>query len=69
MTDQVAGAMARLVDEGLVRHAGLTGLGDTPSVHGVVRSGRFATVQAYFNAIDPSAGYPGAAGGGRTSTA
>jgi L-galactose dehydrogenase/L-glyceraldehyde 3-phosphate reductase len=28
-----------------------------------VTSGRFATTQAYFNAINPSGGYPGAGGG------
>lgn len=63
--DEVIDGLRRLVDAGLVRHIGCTGMGDTAAVHAVVRSGRVATVQAYFNAINASAGYGGAAGGGQ----
>jgi aryl-alcohol dehydrogenase-like predicted oxidoreductase len=59
----VADAMAHLVARGLVRHIGITALGDTAAVHAAVRSGRFATAQIYFNAVNPSAGFAGAAGG------
>jgi aryl-alcohol dehydrogenase-like predicted oxidoreductase len=42
--------------EGLVAHLGLTGLGDARSLAMVVREGDFATVQAAFNVLNPSAG-------------
>jgi aryl-alcohol dehydrogenase-like predicted oxidoreductase len=61
-TGPVAEAMRRVVARGLVRHIGITGLGDTSAVHSAVASGRFATVQAYFNAVNPSAHFPGASG-------
>jgi aryl-alcohol dehydrogenase-like predicted oxidoreductase len=59
----VASAMRTVIGEGLVRHAGITGLGDTPAVLEVVRSGAFDTVQVYFNALNPSAGFAGASAG------
>jgi aryl-alcohol dehydrogenase-like predicted oxidoreductase len=59
----VADAMQRLVVRGLVRHVGITGLGRTAAVHAAVRTGRFATAQVYFNAVNPSAGFPRASGG------
>ena len=59
----VADGMRRLVARGLVRHIGITGLGQTPAVHAAVRSGTFATAQVYFNAVNPSAGFPEASGG------
>ncbi len=61
----IAAAMRRLVDEGLAGHIGFTGLGDTRAIQRALRSGAFETVQAYFNAINPSAVYPGATGGGQ----
>lgn len=60
---EVADAMVRCVQDGLARHIGFTGLGDTESVHGLVEGGPFEAVQAYFNAIDPSGVWPGASGG------
>ena len=67
----VADGMRRLVARGLIRHIGITGLGQTPAVHGAVTSGKFGTTQTYFNALNPSGGYPaggpasdGGAGGG-----
>jgi aryl-alcohol dehydrogenase-like predicted oxidoreductase len=62
---KVSDAMRAMVREGLVDHVGITGLGNTASVLEVIRSGAFDTVQAYFNALNPSAGYPGATGGGQ----
>lgn len=59
----VADGMRELVSRGLVRHIGITGLGQTAAVHATVASGAFATTQAYFNALNPSGGYPGAGGG------
>ncbi len=59
----VADGMRRLVSRGVVRHIGITGLGQTGAVHGTVTSGTFATTQTYFNALNPSGGYSGAAGG------
>jgi aryl-alcohol dehydrogenase-like predicted oxidoreductase len=59
----VADAMQRLVVRGLVRHVGITGLGRTAAVHAAARALRFATVQVYFNAVNPSAGFPRASGG------
>ena len=59
----VAEGMQQVVARGLVRHIGITGLGDTGALHAIVAGGRFATVQTYFNAANPSAGFPGASGG------
>jgi L-galactose dehydrogenase/L-glyceraldehyde 3-phosphate reductase len=59
----VADGMRQLVSRGLVRHIGITGLGQTGAVHGTVTSGIFATTQTYFNALNPSGAYPGAGGG------
>jgi aryl-alcohol dehydrogenase-like predicted oxidoreductase len=62
-TEIVADALDSLRDAGLVRNIGFTGLGDPAALHTVVASGRFNTVQSYFNAVNPSAGYPGASNG------
>jgi aryl-alcohol dehydrogenase-like predicted oxidoreductase len=59
----VAESMQRLVARGVVRHIGITGLGDTTALHAVTTQGHFETVQTYFNALNPSAGFPGASGG------
>lgn len=63
VTGAIADGMERLVSRGLVRHVGITGLGRTAAVHAAVCSARFATTQVYFNAVNPSAGYPQAGGG------
>jgi aryl-alcohol dehydrogenase-like predicted oxidoreductase len=60
----VAEGLQALVQAGLVRYTGFTGTGDTDAVHAAARSGGFNTVQAYFNALNPSAGYAGVSGGG-----
>jgi L-galactose dehydrogenase/L-glyceraldehyde 3-phosphate reductase len=59
----VADGMQRLAACGLVRHIGITALGQTAAVHAVLRTGKFATAQVYFNAVNPSAGFPRARGG------
>ena len=51
--------------EGLTRHIGFTGVGDTDALHENIRSGRFETMQSYFNAINPSAGHAGVHGPGQ----
>jgi len=65
--DAVQGAIAeglqRIKERGLARQIGFTGLGETVALHDAVASGTFATMQSYFNAVNPSAGYAGASGG------
>jgi aryl-alcohol dehydrogenase-like predicted oxidoreductase len=56
-------AMREVVQAGLARHAGFTGLGDSTAVREVVRAEPFETVQTYFNVLNPSAGYTGHSGG------
>jgi len=61
----VAEAFEAVRYQKLVRFLGITGLGDTEALHTVVGSGRFDTVQAYYNLLNPSAGTqvpPGFAG-------
>jgi aryl-alcohol dehydrogenase-like predicted oxidoreductase len=52
----VADTLDALKSEGLIRAAGFTGMGETPAINEVVASGRFNTVQTYFNMLNPSAG-------------
>jgi aryl-alcohol dehydrogenase-like predicted oxidoreductase len=59
----VADALESAKQAGLVRHIGFTGLGDPAALHTVVNSGRFETVQCYFNAVNPSGGFAGASNG------
>jgi L-galactose dehydrogenase/L-glyceraldehyde 3-phosphate reductase len=59
----VAEAMRAVAKEGLVRHAGITGMGQTGEVLAVVRSSAFDTVQSYFNVLNPSSGFAGVTGG------
>ncbi len=58
----VTEGMRQIVRRGLARHIGLTGLGDGAALQAAVASGRFQTIQAYFNLLNPSAGFPGASG-------
>lgn len=53
---RVAEAMMKARDAGLVAHIGLTGTGNADALCEVVRSGAFDTIQAPFNALNPSAG-------------
>src|SRR5438105_3278556 len=64
---EVLGDIARgfedVIQAGLARHAGFTGLGETPAIVEVVRAEPYETVQTYFNMLNPSAGYAGKSGG------
>lgn len=62
---EVADAIHAVVQRGLSRVVGLTGLGEEASLRAVIASRRFEVVQAYFNALNPSAGFRGAAGSGQ----
>ncbi|MEE8518585.1 MAG: aldo/keto reductase [Dehalococcoidia bacterium] len=55
-TGGVADVFDALKGEGLIRHMGITGMGDTDALHEVIESGRFETVQCYHNVLNPSAG-------------
>ena len=59
---QVTGPLLEAYDsfrrEGRVRFLGFTGLGDTEAVLNVIDHGSFDLFHCYFNAVNPSAGYP-----------
>ncbi len=59
----VARGLREVVQAGLARHVGFTGLGDTAAVQEVLRAEPFESVQAYFNVFNPSAGFVGHDGG------
>ena len=52
----IADGLERLRAQGLVRHIGITALGDTPAIREVIGSGRFDSAQVYYNLLNPSAG-------------
>ncbi len=60
----VAAGLKDAVQAGLARHAGFTGLGEVAALSQLPAAG-METVQAYFNLLNPSAAYSGAAGGGQ----
>ena len=45
-------------DRGKVGHFGFSGLGDPKALHELIESGEFHGFQAYYNLLNPSAGYP-----------
>ena len=51
----VLAGFERLRERGLVRFFGFTGLGETDCLHELITSGRFQSVQAYHNLLNPSA--------------
>jgi aryl-alcohol dehydrogenase-like predicted oxidoreductase len=59
----VAEGMQAVLQQGLAAHVGITGLGDAGVLREVIGSARYETIQTYFNALNPSAGFPGATGG------
>jgi aryl-alcohol dehydrogenase-like predicted oxidoreductase len=59
----VAQGLRAVVEAGLARHTGFTGLGDSAAVLEVVRAEPYEVVQTYFNVLNPSAGFTGHAGG------
>jgi aryl-alcohol dehydrogenase-like predicted oxidoreductase len=60
---EVVPMLRELAAEGRTGFIGFTGLGETEALHEVVESRAFDTVQCYFNALNPSAGYAGASAG------
>lgn len=52
----VADGLDRLRGKGLIRHMGITALGEAASVCEVIRSRRFDSAQVYYNLLNPSAG-------------
>jgi aryl-alcohol dehydrogenase-like predicted oxidoreductase len=54
--DGVADGLDRLREKGLIRHMGITAIGETASVCEVIRSRRFDSAQVYYNLLNPSAG-------------
>ena len=58
----VADGLERLREKGLIRHMGITAIGEAASVREVIRSKRFDSAQVYYNLLNPSAGrgMPGA---------
>jgi L-galactose dehydrogenase/L-glyceraldehyde 3-phosphate reductase len=54
--DGVADGLERLRDKGLIRHMGITAIGEAASVCEVIRSKRFDSAQVYYNLLNPSAG-------------
>jgi L-galactose dehydrogenase/L-glyceraldehyde 3-phosphate reductase len=52
----VADGLDRLREKGLIKHAGITAIGEAASVCEVIRSKRFDSAQVYYNLLNPSAG-------------
>jgi aryl-alcohol dehydrogenase-like predicted oxidoreductase len=52
----VADGLDRLREKGLIRHKGITAIGDAACVCEVIRSKRFDSAQVYYNLLNPSAG-------------
>jgi aryl-alcohol dehydrogenase-like predicted oxidoreductase len=52
---EVAPALQRLIQQGKIRNAGLTGLGHAPSVIELVEGGAFDTAQVSYSLLNPSA--------------
>jgi len=52
----VADGLERLREKGLIRHMGITAIGEAASVCEVIRSKRFDWAQVYYNLLNPSAG-------------
>jgi L-galactose dehydrogenase/L-glyceraldehyde 3-phosphate reductase len=53
--DEVVPALARLREQGKIRFAGITALGDTAAVHSVLEAGVIDTAQVCLNLLNPSA--------------
>jgi aryl-alcohol dehydrogenase-like predicted oxidoreductase len=53
----VLAGFKELRDRGKVKYFGFTGIGEPGALHRLAESGEFHTIQAYFNLLNPSAGY------------
>jgi aryl-alcohol dehydrogenase-like predicted oxidoreductase len=56
--DGILETFKKLRDDGKVRYFGFTGIGEVPALNEVIDSGEFQSVQAYYNLLNPSAGFP-----------
>jgi len=54
--DGMLESFRRLRDEGVVRHLGITAIGQAEPLREVIRSGQFDTIQVPYNLVNPSAG-------------
>lgn len=52
----VADALESMRSQGLIRHSGFTGIGETQALHQVAASDRFDLIQSYYNLLNPSSG-------------
>ena len=52
----VADGLERLREKQLIRHMGITAIGEAAAVCEVIGSGRFDSAQVYYNLLNPSAG-------------
>ena len=52
----VADGLERLREKGLIRHMGITAIGEAASVCEVIRSKRFDSAQVYYNLLNPERG-------------
>src|SRR3981081_4240876 len=59
----VARGLQEVVPAGLAHPLGFTGRGETTAIQEVVRAEPYESVQAYFNVLNPSAGFIGHSGG------
>ncbi|MBI3637956.1 MAG: aldo/keto reductase [Candidatus Rokubacteria bacterium] len=56
--EQVVAALEKLRQQGKIRFAGITALGDTNALHRVIDMRVFDTAQVCYNLLNPSAGQP-----------
>jgi aryl-alcohol dehydrogenase-like predicted oxidoreductase len=59
----VAEGMKQVVKEGFARHVGFTATGDAAATHAIIGVGVVESMQSYFNALNPSAGFAGVSSG------
>ncbi len=53
---RVADGLDAMREQGLIRFAGITAIGDAASCRAVIASGRYDSTQVYYNMLNPSAG-------------
>lgn len=55
--DGVLDGLQGLKEQGLIKHIGITAVGELPSLLEVIKSGRIESAQVYYNMLNPSAGF------------
>jgi aryl-alcohol dehydrogenase-like predicted oxidoreductase len=60
----ILAGLKEMREQGKARFFGFSGLGDPKALHELIDSGEFHSVQAYYNLLNPSAGYSVPAGFG-----